>query len=160
MSTGYYFGGREMTATEARAAGLPVGESTQHLPRVTVPRYQTGDQLFTREDLLQMFEADWGSGINSGDVDAFIKRHFWERTYAVPTAYVPYPPMPDIPEGLDDRERSRIVSDYEQGRSASRKARELYRIDSLPKFVPSYEYPSVNDDARVNAARADRINNL
>ena len=164
MSTGYFVGGKELTATEAKALRLPVKASPNPLPRLNVPTYSYNGRLFTRAELETLFRMDW-KGATAGDVESFIKSHFWDKStshlgFCKPTDTIPYGQPPHIPEDMDDREVTQILTQWAHQRSNSRRARQLFCIDGLPKFVPSNGWPDGNDTPEQAKRKADYINAL
>lgn len=144
---------REAKKVKNRDAGI----SYRH------PRYQTGDRLYTREDLLQLFTRDWGPSIHAGDVDSFIKRWFWDASAGmgklVPTDMIPFPPIV-LDESLDDKQRDWAINAHEERRRTTRRARELFRIDGLPVFVPQHQLPSMGDSKSEQYNKIQKIESL
>jgi hypothetical protein len=161
MSTGYFVGGEEMTREEARKARLPVRYEAGKVPNYTIPTYNTGDRLFSRVELEQMFRDQWGQVITAGDVDSFIKWNFWSRNGCQPTSLVPFRPVPEVPEETtDDNDAQRILTSWVNARQTSRKSRERFRIHGLEMYVPSIAIPTAGDEPDHAKRKADRINAL
>lgn len=118
------------------------------------PVYDTGDKLFTRDDLVDLFAESWGHGhINQQDVGLFLKNNHLE-----PVDHLPYPLMDTPPD--DAQKRKWHIMRYEENRSNTERNREQYRIDGVPAYVPSSQWPSANDSDETRAGKAEKIRGL
>lgn len=125
---------------------------TGTIEKPTPPEYK-GNKLYTRDELVDLIRADWGPNMNRQDVDLFIR-----NARLKPVNERPFPPMGELPE--NDRKRKEALIKYEDARSNTRREREQFCLNGIPKFVPSSGWPSPNDPEEVRAAKYRRIENL
>lgn len=125
-----------------------------------VPTYRTGGRLFTREQLCDLFRREWGAQISHADVDSYLLRHFAGRNGVEPTAMIPFPPMPDLPDSMDDRDYARAIQSHKDRRTSSKRARQLFDVNNLPVYVPSLAWPSDNDSDRERAKKVAKLESV
>jgi hypothetical protein len=150
----YHVDGRPLTAEDVSNLKRNAGPARNN-PTITIPRYKT-DLPVTRDEIRELIGKDWGLSFETEDsVNAFLSENKLK-----PVGIIPMPPMRELTDAMTDMDRRKIFNDHEDQRSLTRRAREVFDINGVPRFVPASAFPDMNDPNEDRTAKADKINSL